>query len=272
MKELAGLFSVLVILALVLASVCRVRAQAANQNLVTYYNSEISGMTIQVNATAETRPTENLTVLLSLLPVSSVSLSNVHVDDLSFTVLGFINGTREVPIGEGIVDSNFQLNGIAREYDRNFTVPDGVSDRTFGEIVLNYSVALGSLKLSFENATFGFYMTSVENTFLESIETQLRALNESYTRLNDTYNNLISTYKGLTQSYAQLNDAYNNLTVSYIKLNQTFMQLQRNYTTLQADENALADTRQVAVILAITTVFFVATTVFLIMRKPRESW
>jgi hypothetical protein len=36
--------------------------------------------------------------------------------------------------------------------------------------------------------------------------------------------------------------------------------------------NELDNTRRVAVILAITTVFFVATTVFMVMRKPNESW
>jgi len=41
---------------------------------------------------------------------------------------------------------------------------------------------------------------------------------------------------------------------------------------LQGSSNELGNTRMAVGILAITTVFFVATTLYLVMRKPKESW
>lgn len=245
MKRLAKFSLILIVFTLTLTMVFKVRAEVEGENVKTFFDSEMPGIKIQANATAETRPTENLTVWLRLVPQT-----NVFVELFRLDVYGFQNGTAKVSIGN-ISDYNFPLNGTAKEYNGTFPVPDGVWGVTFAEITLTYSASLGGLELRFPNATSGFYMTHVENTFLENLEGQLKGLNESYNQLNGTYN---------------------NLTGEYLQLNQTFVQLQQNYTTLQGSMNELDNTRRVAVILAITTVFFVATTIFMVMRRPRESW
>lgn len=133
-------------------------------------------------------------------------------------------------------------------------------------ITLTYSASLGGLELRFPGAVSGFYMTYVENTLLKDLENQLKTVNENYAKLTD--------------DYAKLNDKYINLTGEYLQLNQTFVQLQQNYTNLWANYTALQgsmngdldNTRRVAVIFAVTTVFFVATTVFMVMRRPSETW
>lgn len=245
MKRLAKLGLILIVYTLTLAIVCKVRAQAEEQNVKTFFDSEMPGIKIQVNATAETRPKENLTVWLRLIPQA-----NVSVELFQLEVYGFLNGTIRVSIGN-ITDHSLSLNGVSSDYNGTFFVPDRVWGVTFGQITLTYSISLGSSTQTFQNATSGFYMTHVENTFLENLESQVKSLNESYNQLNGTYN---------------------NLTREYLQLNQTFVQLQQNYTTLQGSMNELDNTRRVAVILAITTVFFVATTIFMVMRRPRESW
>lgn len=229
---------------LALATVCKVRAQGVGDNVKTFFDSEMPGIKIQANATAETRPAGNLTIWLRLMPQA-----NIYVELFRLEVYGFLNGTDKVSIGN-ITDHNLP-NGTSSEYKETFLVPDGVWGATFGEIMLTYSISLGALELRFPNATSGFYMTHIEDTFLESLQSQLKGLNENYNQLNDTYHNLTS---------------------AYLQLNQTFVQLQQNYTSLQGSMDELDNTRRVAVILAITTVFFVATTVFMVMRRPRESW
>ena len=179
--------------------------------------------------------------------------ANIYVELFRLEVYGFLNGTDKVSIGN-ITKYNFPLNGTSSEYNATFLVPSGVWGMTFGEVTLNYdySLPMGSMVLTLSNsATSGFYMTNVENTFIENLESQLRGMNESYVQLNDTYN---------------------NLTNAYVQLNQTFVQLQQNYTSLQGSVNELDSTRGVAVILAITTVIFVVTTVSMVMRRPKESW
>ena len=48
--------------------------------------------------------------------------------------------------------------------------------------------------------------------------------------------------------------------------------LNETYWGLKGSSNELGNTRMAVGILAITTVFFVATTLYLVMRKPKESW
>ena len=62
-------------------------------------------------------------------------------------------------------------------------------------------------------------------------------------------------------------------------LEENFTELQQNYTDLMSKYNELSNsvaelenTRYVVIILAITTVFFVATTLYLVFRKPKEYW
>lgn len=232
--------------------VCGVRAQAPEDNVKTFFDSNMPGIAIQFNATAQTNDMENLTVWLQMTPQS-----NVYVDSFNLEVYGFINGTTRTSIGN--INGRNLSNGTSSLYSRQFQVPEGVSGVTFTEITLNYNIisriSLGSINLSFPNATTGFYMTLVKNTYLESLRSQLQSLNESY---------------------AQLNETYANLTNTYLQLNQTFLQLQQNYTSLQNNvgelDNTMGSTRQVAAILAITTVFFVATTVFMVMRRPAREW
>lgn len=233
MRRLAKLSLILIVCALTLAMVCKVRAQVEGENVKTFFDSEIPGIKIQANATGETRPTENLTIWLALMPENNVY---VDVKLLRLDLYGFLNGTVKVLIGN-ITRYNFPLNGTSSEYNGTFPVPDRVWGVTFGEITLNYEANLPLGIILTNNATSGFYMTNVENTFLENLES----------------------------SYTQLNDTYYNLTATYTLLNQT-------YTTLQGSMNELDNTRRVAVILAITTVFFVVTTVLMVMRRPRESW
>jgi hypothetical protein len=250
MRKLAKLSLILIVCVLILSMVCRVRAQVAVDNVKNFFNSEMLGLSIQANATAETRPGGTLTVWLSIMPQPE---TEVHVDSFRLDVYGFLNGTERISIGN-INGSNLP-NSTSSDYNETFLVPDGVSGVTFGEIALKYSVTYsigpGSLKLPFPNVVSGFYMTHVEDTLLEGVQGQLKDLNDSYT---------------------QLNNDYSNLTNAYNQLNQTYVQLLHNYTSLQGSMGTLDSTRSVAVVLAITTVFFVITTVFMVMRRPKESW
>lgn len=96
-----------------------------------------------------------------------------------------------------------------------------------------------------------FSATLIRNVYLEDLEQQLKNLNESLRSLNNTYWRLNSTY---------------------VQLNQTYWNLQRKYNSTQTNAEDLYNARRVTVILGITATFFVASTVYLIIRKPREYW
>jgi hypothetical protein len=231
-------------------TICNVKAQTpTTENMETFFDHEIPGIKIIVNATAETQPNDNITVRITMNP-----LLEVNIEYFNFSVFGFINGTYKTMIYN--ITDNFPL-----PYERNFTcpVPEQVWGVTYGEITLTYYVKYvieqGNIKtettITYENLTVGFDMTNVENVYLKKLENDLKSWIESYQQLNNTYWQLNSTFEQLQQNYTEL---------------------QQNYTALRGNLNELGNTRTAVGILAITTVFFVATTLYLVMRKPKESW
>jgi len=248
MTKLGKLRTLIIIFTLIPALVCITKAQEPAENMETFFDSEIPGIKIQVNATTETRPTENITVMLSL-----EGLTNVYVEDFNLSILGFLCGKNEV-LMRNVTESDFPLdNALIREYNCTFNVPQEVWDVTYGEVSLTYSAKIGNLDLKFPQLTFGFTMTYVENVYLMDVEERLE------------------TYEHLNQSFwecFQMNFSAEDLA----RLNQTYWELQQNYTSSQGSLSELENTRHAVIILAITTVFFVATTIYMVMRKPKQYW
>jgi len=234
----------LIIFSFTFALICIAKAQVPAENMKTFYDSDLPGIKIQVNATAETPPSENVNVTLSL-----ETQTNVHVEYLNLSIFGFINGTDKVLMAN-IIDNDFSLNNDSKGYNCTFLVPEQVWGVTYGEIVLTYSAKYGLVTVDIEKLTCGFTMTDVENIYLKNLAS-------TYTQLNQTF------WESFNMSLSPENLA---------QLNKTYWEYQQNYTSLQGTLNELNNTRQAAVALAITTVFFVATTVYLVMRKPKQYW
>jgi hypothetical protein len=245
MKKPKMLMILLMVFAFIPAITCIVKAQTSTESTQTFFDSEVPGIRIQVNATAETEPNENMTVVLSL-----TGASNVNVEYFNLSMYGFLNGKDRI-LMSNMTDAGFSLTGDPKEYSCSFTVPEQVVDATYGEINLTHSINLGGFQLRVSNLTLGFTMTYVRNVYFEKLQDDFRNLSDNYNSLNGTY--------------WQLND-------NYTQLNQTYQELQQNYTSAQGSLGELDNARRVVAILAITTVFFVATTVFLFMLKPKQQW
>ncbi len=252
MKKLEKIVTIIIILTFVSTLVCITKVQASEENMKTFFDSEIPGMRIQVNATAETHPTKNITVTLSL-----EGLTVVDVKHLNLSIFGFSHG-KDKTLMANITDNNFSLDDTSiKEYNYTFQVPNEVWDVTYGEISLTYFAKyftdIGDFNLRFSQLTFGFTMTHVANVYLEDIKELL----ESYKQLNQTFRECF-----------QMNFSAEDLT----SLNQTYWELQESYTSFQGSLGELENTRMAVIILAVTTVFFVATTIFMVMRKPKQYW
>lgn len=139
-------------------------------------------------------------------------------------------------------NSTFQLTNVPQLYNYTFEVPENVWDITYGEIMLTYSAKYATITVDYDELG-GFSMTYIENVYLKNLEELLDNLNITF-----------------RQSF-QMNLTLENLA----KLNET-------YWRLQGSAGDLDNTRKVVAILAITTVFFVATTVYVVWRKPKEYW
>jgi hypothetical protein len=230
-----GLALILFVLALVLVGA--VRAQAPGEETTTFLDTEVPGIKIQVNATAQTQPTGNLTVTLSLRPETAV-----HIEYVTLEIFGFMNGTFRLSM-LNMTYSNVTLGETSEFYNSStVNVPNWVWGVTYGEVRLTYNFIAPQLTVS--NITTGFVMTYVENTYLIGLEDQVKSLN---------------------QSYQQLSGLYSNLTAEFNQLNES-------YYSAKGSLGDLDNTRRVTAVLAVTTIVFLVTTVYLVVRRPRESW
>jgi hypothetical protein len=253
----------LFIFAIAVALTCSAKAQSPARNMKTFFDSQVPGIKVQVNATAETQPTGNITVTLALTADKNVT---VVVKSLNFSMFGFLNGTDKF-LMENISGHGFSLKSQdLKGYSRTFEVPAEVWDTTYGEIVLTYNATyrFGPVYLTddYDNLTLGFAMTHVKNVYVEELQTSLASLGEEYQQLNNSFWQLNATYWQLKATYESLNK-------TLVTLQEDYAALQKNYTTLKGSTD---DARTVATVLGITTVFFVATTFYMIIHRPREYW
>lgn len=233
-----------------------VNAQVSG-NMVTFRRSEIAGISLRVDASNETVPGGNL-VLEVWINCTAVG---VKVDDFRVSIYGLVGGEEESVLGIFDVVQNSSLSfNVTNWQSYNLTVPANVWGNTQARLDLKYSIFDSPLG----NST-NFGVTRVRNVYYERLQDEFRNLNSSYVQLNGTYWQLTGTYQELADSYRQLNETYWDLTRNYNSL-------MDNYTALQGTLGELGSTRQLAAILGITTVLFVATTLFLIFRRPKEPW
>jgi len=226
--------TILAILFLTLPLINTATAEEPSENTQTFFKSQWPGIKIQVNATAEALPGNNITVALLV----ESKADNVHVVYLNLTIFGFVEGQYKTNLTSIYQDDFFLNYNEKRERNDTLSIPLDVWDTTYGELSFQYSIEGFSYSLS----QLGFTMTHVRNVYLENLEEQFHSLSENYTELQQNYT-------WLEGNYTELKDNYSELSKSVIELD---------------------NTRRAVIILAITTIFFVATTFYLFMRKPKQ--
>jgi hypothetical protein len=245
LKRPKTLTAIFVTLILAMTLVKSAPAQTSDE-VQTFFSSEYAGISIQLDATRETVPGTNITINLWI----NCTADGVYVNYLNLSIYGYRHfryGLERIALlfVSPIKEHSLVYHNASR-YNYTILIPADVWDLTYAEVHLKYAI-----KSSSDEYEETFPITTVRNVLWEELEKELESLNETYQQLNSTY--------------WQLN-------ITFEQLNQTYWALQQNYTALQGSLNELGNTRTAVAVLAITTVFFVATTVYMVMRKPRESW
>jgi len=242
LKIRSALATVLVSVLLFLTIVASVKAQTGE--LQGFFSAEYGGISVEVEATKEILPGGNMTIVLTV----NCTADGVYINYLNASVYGFINGRTQT-----LISSRTIIHGAPLQFNQanrtEYTVmaSTNVWGITYGQLFLSY--AIKDLPSTERNP--GFPLTSVRNLHLETLESRFGFLNRIYVQLSQSYMNLSQDYDELRINYSQL---------------------QGNYSQLQGNVIDFDNTRRVAVILTVTTVFFVATTLYMIMRRPREYW
>ncbi|RJS79400.1 hypothetical protein CW708_02255 [Candidatus Bathyarchaeota archaeon] len=246
-KALNGIFVMLILLAIIIPNNV---AKASNVETWQFFLGDYPGISITFNATQEVAPNENITIYL----IVNCTAKGVTIQLLNLSIYGFEYGREKVYLLNPLtIIKNTRM--VFNETIFNSTivhVPENVWDRTYGELYIEYTIKDESFK-----RTPVFSATIVKNIYLEQLEDRLKELNSTYAYLNQTF------LESFNMSLSPENLA---------KLNQTYWMLQQNYTSLQGNLNELDNTRRVATVLGITTAFFIATTLYLYFKKPKQSY
>ncbi|MDI6905197.1 MAG: hypothetical protein QMD13_06905 [Candidatus Bathyarchaeia archaeon] len=253
MKKLEKIATIVIIFTFVSTLVCITKVQASAENMETFYEGEgYPGLSINVKATKETNPGLDINVTIWI----ECTAKNLSIEYLYLRVYGFRGGQERILLKNitHIAEKIFLDYGNVSEGNYTVHIPNDVWYRTYTELHFKYAIK----ETSYGPYTDGFTMTDVKNVYLEELENTLKNLNESYQQLNNTYWELNSTFEQLNQTYWDLHQ-------NYTSLNQT-------YWDLKGSIGGLDTTKNVAIVLAITTVFFAATTIYLMMRKPKQYW
>lgn len=225
------------------------KAQTTSE-METFFQKGYTGLSIIVNATAETVPGGNLTTKIWM----NCTAEGVNVECFNISLYGFKGGQDKLLLNSTCLLNNTSLNfNETITFDLFVEVPLNVWGRAQAELHIEYSVQSDHF-----TRDPVFSLTNVRNIYYEKLQEDFRKLNESYYILNETYWQLNSEFEELNQSYSSLQQ-------EYTALNQT-------YWEVKGSLNELDNTRRLAVVLGITTFFFVATTLYLVMRKPKQYW
>lgn len=237
-----ALATVLVSVSLFLTIVASVKAQTGE--LQGFFFAEYGGISVEVEATREILPGGSMTIVLTV----NCTAEGVYISYLNASVYGFIDGRTETLISSRTIISGAPLwFNQANRTEYTVMAPANVWGITYGQLFLSY--AIKDLPSTERNP--GFPLTTVRNVYLETLQSRFEFLNRTYVQLSQLYINLSQNYEELVMNYSQL---------------------EGNFSQLQGNTIDLDNTRRVAVILTITTVFFVATTLYMVMRRPREYW
>lgn len=215
----------------------------ASEELKQFFSKDYPGISLKAEATNETIPNGNLTLKIWI----NCTARGVEIEYLKLDVYGFTDGKERT-----LLYSAQALNNIPLELDEiryeNFTVsvPGNVWGSALAEIKLTYSI----MKTPMPDIDPSFPITFVRNIAYEELQEAYKNLNEFCDELNETF----------FENF-QMNLTLENLA----ELNNTFKELEGRLGELN-------NTRVAVGVLAIIAFFFVITTLYLAMRKPKQYW
>jgi len=219
----------------------------------------------------EAHPTDTITYNLTIVAYIDVTIFN-----LTLKISGLVGEkwqtlhTEQITAYPMTIGENFTRQII-------FTVPQNTSERLY--CVIEASTDKGFSKTA-------FYATYVRTITYDELLNLYNELLVNYSTLQDDYNQLLTNYDALNLTYSSLvaehgtmqtnynslNSSYESLMASYNSLTTVYDSLQEFYTYIKTKYDAsigeLNIIRNLMYIFIITTVIFVATTIYLRKKAP----
>jgi hypothetical protein len=233
-------------------------ARANGSDQIGSYDYGLYNLKIHIENPAEAYPNQNLTINLTAEASAKLMINYIAIELYTFNS-STMNGENFTSIEFVNYSTPLLLPGSLSSYKASFdaAVPVSAFNVVYARLNLTWTEGFGTVESSTYARQTTFIMASVYNPELERLRDLLPKLQKqnAILRRNVTYMN-----DSLTQALNDLTDMNNTLT-------QAFNNLTDATSRYQGD---IGNTRTVATVLGVTTVFFVATTVYLTMKKPKD--
>jgi len=216
-----------------------VNANSSDQIHTYNYIPIPNDLTVEIKNPSEAYPNQTINVNITIKALVNLTINHVAIElytfnDSKFDDVTYVNRESQVALSDGK-----SLNKTC-----NFTIHEQASNIIYGKLILEWT------KKGTEGwETIGkeptFIMAYLRSSELEKLRNKVPELEKENVELKENVTDLNHT----------LTDLLNNLT-----------DLKNRY------EGELTGTRSVIIILAVISVFFVATTAYLFIRKPKQQW
>ena len=243
-------------------------AKASQLSTVSFTYGYIGG---SLEFQEEAHPTDTITFDLTIVAYVDVTIFN-----FTLTISGLVGEKWQTLHTEQIISySMIQDENLTRQI--MVTLPQNTSERIY--CIIEASTDWGFSKTDF-HATYIRTITYDEllNLYNEllvnhsTLQADYDQLLTDYDALNSTYSSLVAEYGAMQTNYNSLNSSYESLMASYNSLTSDYESLQEDYTYIKTKYDAsigeLNIVRSLMYIFGITTVIFVATTVYLRKKAP----
>jgi len=214
-----------------------VNANSSDQIHTYKYTPIPNDLTVEIENPLEAYPNQTISVNITIKALVDLTINYVAIElytfnDSKFDDVAYIEE-------RVLLSSDESWNKTS-----NVTIHEQASNIVYGKLTLEWK-KIGTEGWEIIGKEPNFIMTYLRNPELEELKSKVPELEEESAQLKGNVTKLNET----------LTSALNNLT-----------DIENRY------EGELSGTRSVITILAITTIFFVVTTMYLFMRKPKKYW
>lgn len=231
---------ILIMLTFLAASMMHEANANSSDQIHTYKYTPIQNdLTVEIRNPLEAYPNQTINVNITIkalvnLTINYVSIKLYTFNDSRFDDVIYVEEENPVPLSDGQ-----SLNRTS-----NVTIQEQASNIVYGRLTLKWTKK-GTEESETITKEPTFIMTFLRNPELERLRSKVPELERENAELKENVTDLNNT----------VTDLLNNLT-----------DIENRYA------GELGGTRSAVTILAITTIFFVATTAYLFMRKPKQYW
>lgn len=219
----------------------------------------------------EAHPTDTITYNLTI-----VADSDVNIINFTLKISGWVGEKWQTLQTEQItLYPMTQGENLTRQI--MVTLPPNVSERLY--CIIEASTSQGSGKTAFyatyvRTVTYDKLLNSYNELLANynilqadynQLLTNYDALNSNYSSLEAEYSTMHTNFDSLNSSYEPLMASHNSLTTIYDSLHESYTYIKTKYDASIGESNVF---RNLTYILSITTVIFVATTVYFRQKAP----